>query len=73
VEWQETSKIHRQDAKNAKKSAVNPTSNSPWRPWRLKIQVTREQTPGAPGIATNFLMIVTEFVASGKWGACVQW
>ena len=45
VERQETSKIHRQDAKNAKKSAVIPTSNPPWRPWRLggeKIQVTRE-------------------------------
>jgi hypothetical protein len=45
VERQETSKIHRQDAKNAKKSAVISTSNPPWRPWRLggeKIQVTRE-------------------------------
>jgi hypothetical protein len=54
MEEEERSKIHRQDAK---KCAVIPAFNPPWRAWRLgseKIQVTREDQFIGRFILTSF-------------------
>jgi hypothetical protein len=48
VERQETSKIHRQDAEDAKKNAVISKSNPPWRPWRLGGEKNPSYSGGTP-------------------------